>query len=291
MSAQPAFCVIIPAYNEAAVIGRCLANILADAPADHGMEIIVAANGCRDDTAAIARRAAPGAQVLNLAQGSKTAAINAANAIAGCYPRIYLDADVECSYSTLAALAQVLHTPGIMIAAPAIRMDFSQLNWLARAYYRAWLKQPYAKAGKGGAGCYALSQAALQMIQNFPPIIADDWWIHTRFPDSQKAYVDTDSAGRDVYTVVHPPRTLSQQFQVETRRLLGNLEVKALHAGPYSEKSAGDGGLAVALKSGAWPLDLAVFLGVKVASRVNAKWRQFRGQAKVWSRDDTSRQT
>lgn len=72
MAAHPEFTVIIPAHNEEAVIARCLAAILRDAPAGHRMQIIVAANGCCDATAAQARKAAPEALVLDLPQGSKT---------------------------------------------------------------------------------------------------------------------------------------------------------------------------------------------------------------------------
>jgi glycosyltransferase involved in cell wall biosynthesis len=290
VTSHPAFTVIIPAHNEEAVIGRCLETILRDAPVGHAMEIIVAANGCKDRTAELARAAAPEAQVLDLAQGSKTGAINAANDIASHFPRIYLDADVECGFVTLAALANALTEPGVMTAAPAIRMDFSRLNWLARAYYRVWLRQPYATAGKGGAGCYGLSRAAIEAIGRFPPIIADDLWIHTRFPDSQKRYIASDAEGRPVFTTVHPPRTATEQVRIEARRQIGTAEVHQLHPSPYLAGHGGKGGLGAALRSGVSPLDLAVFSAVKLFARADARWRQLRGKAGVWTRDLSSRQ-
>lgn len=54
------FLVLIPAHNEALVIGRCLEAIGADAR--DGDAVLVVADRCEDDTAAIARRA--GASVL-----------------------------------------------------------------------------------------------------------------------------------------------------------------------------------------------------------------------------------
>lgn len=290
MPSHPAFTVIIPAHNEEAVIGRCLAGILQDAPADHRMEIIVAANGCSDRTVEVARRAAPGARIVDLPRGSKTAAINAANDVASHFPRIYLDADVECSFVTLAALAKTLCEPGVMTAAPAIRMDFSRLNWLARAYYRVWLRQPYATAGKGGAGCYGLSRAALETIGCFPSIIADDLWIHTRFPDGQKRYIDRDADGRPVFTIVHPPRTAKEQVRVEARRQIGTAEVHQLYPSPYLAGHGAKGGLGAALRSGASPFDLAVFSIIKLLARADARWRQARGRAREWTRDLSSRQ-
>ena len=74
--------VIIPASNEETFIGPCLAALLASEPVE--AEVIVVANGCRDRTAHVARgfialAAARGWRmvVLELAQGSKPAALNA----------------------------------------------------------------------------------------------------------------------------------------------------------------------------------------------------------------------
>lgn len=287
--AQP-FTVIIPAHNEEAVIARCLETILQDAPADHRMEIIVAANGCRDRTVEIARASAPDANVLDLKAGSKTGAINAANRIAQHFPRIYVDADVECSYVTLAALAAELRKPGVMTAAPAIRMDLTRCNWLMKSYYRAWSRQPYAKAGKGGAGCYGLSAHALERVGEFPPIIGDDIWIHTRFPDEEKRYVAQDDQGRAVFSVVYPPRTAWQQIRVEARRQIGNAEVRRLYPSPYFANANNGGGLRAALRSGTNLFDLVPFLAIKLAARARARWNDSRGRGKTWVRDMSTRQ-
>lgn len=282
--------VIIPAHNEEAVIARCLQTILQDAPPGHELEIIVAANGCTDRTVEIAKATAPHATVLDLPVGSKTGAINAANRVARHFPRIYVDADVECGYWTLAALAEELRGQDVMTAAPAIRMDLSRCNWLMKAYYRAWSRQPYAKAGKGGAGCYGLSAEALASVGEFPPIIGDDIWIHTRFPDAVKRYIAQDRHGRDVFSVVHPPRTALQQIKVEARRQLGNAEVRRLYPSPYFANANNGGGLSAALRSGTNPFDLAAFFAIKFAARALARWNRNRGRGKTWARDMSTRQ-
>lgn len=286
---QPAFSVIIPAHNEAAVIARCLQAAFAGAPANHDMQVIIAANGCSDQTAELAKAVAPEALVLDIAQGSKTHAMNAANSQALHFPRIYLDADVQCTYSSLAALARALGKPGIMTAAPEIRLDTSRLTWAARAYYRAWMRQPYATAGKGGAGCYGLSQEGFAAAGPFPPIIADDFWIHTRFPDAQKRYVTRDERGTPVFSIVHPPRTAIEQIRVEARRKIGNIEVRKNYPSPYLDEPGSKGGLRAALSSGASLPDLAVFFTLKACAALLARWRLKRGQGAVWSRDLTSR--
>ena len=287
---HPPFTVIIPAHNEEAVIARCLQGILAQAPADHAMQVIVAANGCTDRTVEAAQEAAPDAELLDIPTGSKTGAINAANAIAKHFPRIYLDADVECDYPTLAALAVAVCENTAMTAAPAIRIDLSRAGPLVRAYYRVWQRQPYAREGKGGAGCYALSQAALEKLGTFPNIIADDAWVHSRFPDEQKRLVSEDESGRPVFTKVHPPRTALEQIRIEARRRIGNVQLRTQHPGSHPIQSGGSGGVVSALRGGASLPDVAVFFAMKFAARLVARWRLMRGQTRVWTRDESSRQ-
>src|SRR3954453_3171433 len=92
--------VVIPAHDEASVIGRCLRALLAGAEPGE-LEVIVVCNGCHDDTAAVARAHAPDAVVLELPAPSKPAALNAGDAEATRFPRIYLDADVEVPLSVV----------------------------------------------------------------------------------------------------------------------------------------------------------------------------------------------
>jgi glycosyltransferase involved in cell wall biosynthesis len=286
---QP-FTVIIPAHNEEAVIGRCLDTILKSAPENHRARIVVAANGCSDSTVEIARTVAPDALTLDLPQGSKTMAINAANRAAIHYPRIYLDADVECDYPSLCALADALEEPGVMTVAPEIRIDLSRSSWPVRCYFRVWLKQPFAKQGKGGAGCYGLSEAALKQVGEFPPIIGDDIWIHTRFPDEQKRFVDRAPDGAPVYSLVYPPRTAREQVRVEARRQIGNAQVWAEYPSQYRIESGGTGGLAAAFRRNRNPFDVTVFLILKLLARLLARWNRLNGRGNRWTRDHTSRQ-
>ena len=77
------------------MIARTLAP-LAPLAAARQLEIIVACNGCTDETARIAR-GFDGVTVLELEQPSKAAALNAGDAAASHWPRLYVDADVQIS--------------------------------------------------------------------------------------------------------------------------------------------------------------------------------------------------
>ena len=84
---------IIPAHNEASVIGRTLGRLDPLAPGGQ-VEVIVACNGRTDNTAELAR-GFKGVRVLDVPEPSKVAALNAADAEASRWPRLYRDADIE----------------------------------------------------------------------------------------------------------------------------------------------------------------------------------------------------
>src|SRR4051794_38339182 len=136
--------VIIPAHDEAHVIGRCLSRLLDDARPGE-LEVIVVCNGCRDRTAEIASRFA-GVIVLEGAIASKTAALNMGDEAASAFPRLYLDADVQLTIHDVRALADPLRA-GELATSPVPRMDFSLSNWAVRAFYRLWLGLPYVREG------------------------------------------------------------------------------------------------------------------------------------------------
>lgn len=284
------FTIIIPAHNEEAVIERCLTALLGDAPATGRAQIIVAANGCSDRTAEIARAAAPDSLVLDLPQGSKTLAMNAAHKRALFFPRIYLDADVRCSYSSLRALANELRKPGVMAASPALRMDLSHSSQLIRSYYRVWLTQPYVRQNMVGSGCFGISRAGYERIGDFPPITGDDIWVHSRFLESERSNIASDADGNPVFFTVSPPRRAIDQIRVETRRRLGNEEVLRQYPSPHFTGSNQAGDLRTALKEGASVLDVAVYLGIKLIARLRARWSRARSKEIVWERDLTARE-
>src|SRR5690606_37510603 len=111
--------VVIAARNEAAVLGRRLdARLPAPDPPDGAaLDITVVANGCTDATAAVAR-ARPGVRVIELAEGSKPAALNAGDAAAVGWPRVYLDADIVLSAADIHRLAAAVADGPALAAVP-----------------------------------------------------------------------------------------------------------------------------------------------------------------------------
>jgi len=211
--------VVIAAHNEAAVLGRTLRTLLADA-APGEFEVVVVANGCVDDTADVAR-SVPGVTVRELAEASKPAALNAGDAAATGFPRIYLDADITLTTAGARALAAVLTEPGILAAAPGRRLDTTGRPLLVRAYYAINGRHPAYRNALFGRGAIALSAAGRARFGRFPDVVADDLFLDAQFSEAEKREVGS------VQTVVATPRRTADLLRRLTRVRAGNATLRA----------------------------------------------------------------
>lgn len=82
---RPLGSVIVPAHDEARVIGRCLDALFIGLEPGQ-LDVTVVCNGCGDDTAAVARSAGYDVHVIELAAASKAAALRAGDASATAFP-------------------------------------------------------------------------------------------------------------------------------------------------------------------------------------------------------------
>lgn len=268
--------IVIPAHNEAGVIARTLAP-LAPLAASGKLDVIVVCNGCSDDTAEMARRF-EGVKVLELQQPSKTAALNAGDAATTRWPRLYLDADVQISPSTVAALLEALSQGRLLAARPAVRLDLQDAHPLIHAYYRARLQLPSTTNGLWAGGVYGLSERGRQRFGEFPDLIGDDLFVDRLFSATEKAVLEVEAP-----VVICPPRTPRAQLAVLHRVYRGNAEQN----GPGGRSSTGRQTLHELVRSVRGPLSAAnalVYLGFALAGRRGAG-RPGRG----WERDESSR--
>lgn len=289
MTASEPFSVIIPAHNEANVIARCLRTILADAPPG-SMEILVVCNGCTDDTAARARAVSPMVRVIELDKGSKPLALNEGNAHAAHAIRLFVDADTRVSFHALAALAQVLRRGEAKAASPALDVDLSCVSYPVRAYYRVWLHLPYVLDNMVGSGVFGLSPEGMATIGEFPPIIADDEYVRTRFASSERCLLRQDEQGRPVFFTIFPPRTLWSLIRVESRQRAGVAQLHARYPNSETRRMTTWPTLLATLRKGASLIDLGFFLLVKGVGRLHFQFSRMRKLDHRWLRDDTSRQ-
>ncbi len=185
--------IIIPASNEEAWIGSCLEAVLrSDGP--ERAEVIIVANGCEDDTVAVANsfRHRIGARgwrfvLLDLTEGGKANALNAGDMAAQGTARVYLDADVVVDSALLAQLYQCLSTKAPTYASGHLKMTAQTA--FSRAYARIWAQVPFMAKGVPGAGVFAVNAAGRDRWGDWPAIISDDTFARLQFASRERLKV------------------------------------------------------------------------------------------------------
>ncbi len=278
--------VVIPAHNESAVLGRTLASITSSEFRDQ-LEIVVAANGCTDDTAEVARGF--GVRVVELTTASKVAALNAADEIATVFPRAYVDADIDVTADTLMELADVLAAPeGPLVATPTMRVDVSRSSWAVRAHYRIWELSAFRQAGHIGSGIYALSARGRARFGRFPDVIADDRYVQQLFAPHERGTTPTGQF------TMHAPRHLRALIHRSARAAAGNkqLGMAGLDGQAVGDRPSTTVGMRalvhrVTRRPVLWPA-FAVYCTSYALPRVLAR-RRAAQENWTWARDETSR--
>jgi hypothetical protein len=217
--------IIIPAYNEHAVIG-CLLRQLMPTTNTGDVEIIVVANGCIDDTAKIAASFGPPVRVLTSPTASKRDALTVGDREACGFPRIYIDADVELEYSGIWALSSALETDGVLAALPVRVVDVADSTWPVRWYYDIWNRVPTVQSGLFGRGVVAVNETGHRRITELPPLLADDLAASLAFADSERVIVP------EARVIVHAPRTLRDHLRRRMRVANGVIQLEHTPGAP-----------------------------------------------------------
>lgn len=273
---RPAATVLVPAWNEAGVIGRTLAQLV---PASDRLHIVVIANACTDDTAKVARQAAPAATVLETPVPGKCAALNLglSHAVPD-RPVVVLDADLGVTATAVLALIAPLAEGRALAACGEMVVSTSRASAAVRAWTRAWALNPYFSRGKFG-GLFALAPQGAARVFPLPAITADDEFIRRSFSPDEIARVPA------CRFVAEAPRSLAALVRVRCRVMRGN---RALPAA----RPKGEGGrmmLRAALRRPSrWP-DLAVFALVSLWVRLTLALESPVPTTR-WDRDEATRQ-
>jgi GT2 family glycosyltransferase len=268
----PSASIIIPAHDEAEVIARTL-RPLAELAASRRLEVVVACNGCTDDTAERAR-AFPGVRVVETDVASKTAALNLGDATASRWPRVYLDADIEASPEALAPVIRTLADNRVLAARPSFVADTGGASAWVRAYFRARGRIPSTSQALWGAGVYALSLRGHARLGSFPDVTADDLYVDRLFAAGEKAFPRTKPVS------VRMPRTSSALLRVLVRARRGPAE---------QEVDTGSSTLRQLVRTVSGPAaayDALVYAAFALRARAKARAG---GTAPQWEKDDTTR--
>lgn len=273
--------VIIPAHNEANVLARTLTP-LAPLAAKGTIEVIVACNGCTDNTADIARSFA-GVRVIETDVPSKVEALNFADDSTETFPRLYLDADISITASALRMTFEQLAQPGALSARPAFEYDTLGATLPVRAFYRARRKMPSLNNALWGAGAYGMSEKGRARFGRFPKLTGDDLFVDSQFAPEEKVILPS------IPVRVSTPRSLGSLIRILQRNYRGQSEITP---GTVSKVSAPSTWQTVrelsqtvtGLQSAAEALTYAGLVSFARFKNQNAK-----DSPAQWERDDSSR--
>lgn len=275
--------VVIPAHNEAAVIGQTLEGLTRDAQPGE-LEIIVVCNACTDQTAQIAGEFGGCVRVVETDIPSKVNAVNLGDAAATSFPRIYLDADVRLRFQVALRIAETLRENEVLAAAPLASFDLAGCSWAVRAFYDINARLPSSREGIGGSGVYAVSEMGRKRFARFPDLTADDGFVRIHFAAHERVTL------QDCESIVSAPRNLRSLLAIKTRSHFGSYELQQRYPELWCNRGAGNSSALrrLVLKPLLWP-KLFVYGYVKMLARLRAQRRIRSGRDKMWDRDDTSR--
>ncbi len=277
---HPQVSVVVPAHDEAGSLRRNLPVLMAGAPE---LELVVACNGCTDDSAAVAREVAPAAQVLDLPEPSKAGAVAAGNDVATVFPRVHLDADVALSGDSVRALVRPLLEGRALASAPRRVLDLDGAHPVVRWYYRVWEQLPQVRTGLFGRGAFALSEEGQRRVSSLPRMTSDDLVASEAFAPHERVVVD------DAVVVVRGPRTVEDLLRRRVRVVVGNRQADE-HALRQQGSSTGVRTLlGIAVQYPHLAPKVPVFLAVTLLARRRARRLERAGEELTWQRDESSR--
>lgn len=269
--------VIIAANNEEDYIGACLMAVLEQTGVAGGLQVVVVANACVDQTVAVTQSfheafSARGwtLEVVETATPGKLNALRLGEQAATGGILVYLDADVRCDPLLLGQLQSVLAIDAPRYATGTLRIARAK-SWITRQYARFWAKLPFVKGGAVGAGLFALNRAGRARWGDFPDIISDDTFVRLHFAPEERVEVDA---------AYHWPMIegLSSLVRVRRRQDAGVSEIAERFPALLENEQKGRLGLAGLIR-----LFLRDPLGFAVYGTVHVMVR-FGGNGSEWAR-------
>lgn len=267
--------VVIPAHDEASTLGATLDALLADAEPGC-LDVVVVANACHDDTAAVAR--SRGVRVIVTDVPGKAHALRLGDATLKTFPRVYLDADVRLGAGGVSRLAEALVRSGALACSPEPEWDEARVGPFARRVHRVHELLVAPRRALAGAGVYVLTRRGHARVFPLPDVISDDGWVHRHFAQHERLVV------RDVRSIMQPAPSVLANLRRRTRLRRGNDQLVAL--GLTSEGRLTPGALRELLAGGRVAIfDVAVYVLVVMADRAATLLSSRSRSDREWSTD------
>lgn len=223
MSAPGHTCgVVVPVRNEAVLLSRTVPALLA---ALHGerARVIWICNGCTDDSASRIRNlAGSNAEILELPEAGKTAALQAGDdALGHLFPRVYLDADTCLRPGDVSRLLAPLREGQAELTTARKAFDLQDASSLAAAMARCWLALPYGR-DQAFLAAIAISQVGRSRWRRWPTLSGDDIFVAATVPMHLQLLVP------EAVAITQPPLDFASWVRVRARWLRGEKQLRAL---------------------------------------------------------------
>lgn len=187
--------IIIPAHNEEAYIEACLDALLAQSERPEGVEVLLMANACTDQTVARAlpykhRFARLGwkLRILRVKTPGKIHALRCADKAASGRVLVFLDADVICAPPLISQLCAALDHDRPLYGSGKLQIAPAQ-SWITRQYAATWAALPFMQSPAVGAGLFAVNRAGRARWGEFPDLISDDTFVRIQFQPEERIEV------------------------------------------------------------------------------------------------------
>lgn len=282
---QSKFSVIIPAYNEEALIVKTLTLLLDDNHLN-SIELVVICNGCKDNTyietlsfleknSLLLQQRNINFSVLEVDKASKTNALNiGVNNNQGAI-KVLMDADITISGKDLNTLVAELKSNQLKAISPKINFSFEKSNFFVRQYYSV-ASLSFYNTNKRLSNVIALSESGVKQIFPLPEIIADDEYVRRQFLPTEVA------VSKQCTLVFTCAKNLSSLLQVLTRVERGNVQLNSLKINsPISKAPKGYNKPPL--------LCFPTFFFIKLFVKIRAKVQFMQGKIKQWERDESNR--
>jgi hypothetical protein len=214
---EPSVSIILAARNEARAIGSRLDNLAALTYAAERLEVVVAVNGSSDETADIARGHPIVASVIDLPDGGKAAALEAAVATARGDVLIFTDANTRFAVDAVSRIVRPFADPEVGGVAGDQRYETSDKS-AARGERSYWdldrrLKLAESRAGSTVSATGALYAVRRELFSGVHADATDDFYISTGVVARGRRLVFEPTA------VAHEPPapTLGLEFERKVR--------------------------------------------------------------------------
>jgi len=275
--------VIVPAHNEASVIQDCLNSIVNQSGIDH---IIVACNGCTDDTADIVTTHYPDLICLDIKKPSKTNALNIAEEKAQelgvTYPIFYIDADTQLSDNCISKVSEEMAKGEILLSAPTPVINTDKSSWLVKTYYNVWTNLPYIKEGVIATCSFIVSEEGRKRFDVFADVIGDDGFIRCHFKNKEISNIE----GTQIF--ITAPHDIFSLIKIKTRARLGNMELLAKKKCPVIEaKNYGNVMKNRLLSMNFFPTSIYIVIALIIRFRAKLQFKKI--NTYQWEKDTSSR--